>query len=211
MKTIIQPTILARTNKEYKNILKNHEKYFSKAQIDVMDNKFVKNKSVSLKIIKNTKTKLKKELHLMIKNPENKLKEIISIHPYSVIIHYSSTKKLDFIIKELKKHKIKVAIGLNPGTSINVLKHYLKKVDYFLLMTVYPGFYGAKFQPKILNKIKALRKITRLPIEVDGHIDYKTAPKVVKAGANILCSGSFILNNTKNNLKLLKKSINDIK
>lgn len=206
----IIPTVLAKNVKDYKKILKSSEKQFPLIQLDIMDNKFVKNKSISLATVKNVKIKAKKELHLMIKNPEKKLKEIISIKPYSVIIHYSSTKKLDFIIKELKKKEIKVGIGLNPNIPIKVLKPYLNKVNFFLLMTVVPGFYGSKFEPKVLKKIKSLRKLTNKPIEVDGHINNITAPKVIKSGATILCSGSYLLKNTKN-IKLLKDSIKNIK
>ena len=62
-------------------------------------------------------------------------------------------------------------------------------------MTVNPGYYGSKFINSSISKIKNLRKITKLPIEVDGSINYKTSKIVKKAGANILISGSYIFEN----------------
>ena len=66
-----------------------------------------------------------------------------------------------------------------------------------LLMSVNPGFSGQKFMPEVLPKIRNLKAEIRkqklgVDIEVDGGINLETAPKVVKAGANILVAGSAV-------------------
>jgi ribulose-phosphate 3-epimerase len=60
-------------------------------------------------------------------------------------------------------------------------------------MTVEPGFGGQKFIPHSPEKIERLRALSPdIEIEVDGGIDAKTAPPVVKAGATVLVAGSAV-------------------
>ncbi|NQZ60059.1 MAG: ribulose-phosphate 3-epimerase, partial [Lentisphaeraceae bacterium] len=64
-----------------------------------------------------------------------------------------------------------------------------------LIMTVEPGFGGQSFMPDMLDKVSALRSISKenkLPfhIEVDGGIKGSTAAQVIDAGANILVAGT---------------------
>jgi len=81
-------------------------------------------------------------------------------------------------------------------------------------MSVHPGFAGQKFIPKVLDKIKFFReKINNnklnIDLEVDGGIDFKTAPLAIEAGANVLVSGTTIYNgkgSISENIKSLRKS-----
>jgi ribulose-phosphate 3-epimerase len=64
-------------------------------------------------------------------------------------------------------------------------------------MTVFPGFGGQEFISDVLEKVEiARREIERnnlpLDLEVDGGIDVDTAPRAVRAGANVLVAGSAI-------------------
>lgn len=68
-----------------------------------------------------------------------------------------------------------------------------------LVMTVEPGFAGQKFI-NMSDKIKCLNKIITekslcLDIAVDGGINKDTAKVVKMAGANVLVSASYILDN----------------
>ena len=60
---------------------------------------------------------------------------------------------------------------------------------------MFPGYGGQKFITSVLDKIKAARAYAQqigkeLDIEVDGGINFKTAPQVLEAGANVLVAGS---------------------
>jgi ribulose-phosphate 3-epimerase len=80
-------------------------------------------------------------------------------------------------------------------------------------MSVNPGFAGQKFIPEVLEKVKFFRSKIKnenlnIDIEIDGGIDFKTAPLAIKAGANILVSGTTIFkgeNNISENIKNLRK------
>jgi ribulose-phosphate 3-epimerase len=80
-------------------------------------------------------------------------------------------------------------------------------------MSVNPGFGGQKFMPEVINKIKELKKIQReknldFDIEIDGGINFENSKIAVKAGANILVSGTTIFKsndgNIKKNIEMLK-------
>ena len=62
-------------------------------------------------------------------------------------------------------------------------------------MTVHPGFYGSKFLPEALDKVRNLREMRPdLAIEVDGGISPDTIERADEAGANLFVSGSYIVN-----------------
>ena len=64
-----------------------------------------------------------------------------------------------------------------------------------LVMTVEPGFGGQSFIPETVEKVRLIRqRIQQLglscDVQVDGGINYETAPIAREAGANVLVSGS---------------------
>ena len=84
-----------------------------------------------------------------------------------------------------------------------------------LIMTVWAGQGGQKLIPETIDKIKELKQYLDenkldLDIEVDGGINEDTAKLVVNAGADILVSGSYILNSDDPKIAInrLKECIN---
>ena len=176
----------------------------SNYQLDSMERKIVNNKSMmfDFKIPKGKKY----EAHLIVLNPKlwiSKNYEKVD----TIIFHLESTKNPEELIELIKSKKRKVGIAINPKTSIKKLEPFLDKVSMILILTVYPGKYGAKFLPKMLNKVKELRKLKpKLNIEVDGGINDKTIHKAFKSGANSFIIGSYLQKskNPKESLKKLK-------
>jgi ribulose-phosphate 3-epimerase len=73
-------------------------------------------------------------------------------------------------------------------------------------MSVNPGFGGQKFIPKVLEKIKELKKIKdqknmAFDIEIDGGINFNNNKLAIEAGANILVSGTTVFKNNNGNIK----------
>jgi ribulose-phosphate 3-epimerase len=82
----------------------------------------------------------------------------------------------------------------------------LDKIDLILVMSVYPGFGGQKFIPKVLDKIKKLKEIKdqqrlNFDIEIDGGINFDNNKLAIEAGANILVSGTTVFKNNGGNIK----------
>ncbi len=162
-------------------------------QLDIMDGKFVPNKTIGAESIAKLRTQLSYELHLMIHDPLQKIEEFIALQPERLIVHYTSKKEMEQLFVVLKACKIKVAIALNLGTSVAQVEPFLKYIDSVLLMSVVPGSYGAAFHSGIYKKIRAMKKLAPdLPVAIDGGVGRDTIKKLIAAGADRLCVGSRI-------------------
>ncbi|MFQ5532020.1 MAG: ribulose-phosphate 3-epimerase [Candidatus Nanoarchaeia archaeon] len=212
MKPHIIPSIIAKNQTELELRLNKVRKHTKWIQLDAMDGKFVKNKSFNFNFKLPRFSRNKYELQLMVKNPKHWIeKHGKKVH--IIIFHIESCrneKEIRDIIKLIKSMRKKVGLAINPKTSVSKLKLFSKDVDMFLVMTVTPGGYGAKFLPETLKKVKQLRKsYPKLSIEVDGSINDKTISKAKKAGANRFVVGSYLqkADNVIKAVKVLKRKI----
>ncbi len=93
--------------------------------------------------------------------------------------------------------RAEVGLAVLPNTSVEAVFPYLDRVRFIQFLAVSPGFSGQKFDEKILEKIQTLRaRDKNAIIEVDGGINGETASPVIKAGANVLVSSSYIWNHS---------------
>ena len=95
-------------------------------------------------------------------------------------------------IRELGKQ---ACVVLNPHTPLESIEWVLRDVQQVLVMSVNPGFGGQAFIPSALEKITRLRRMIdergyKVEIEVDGGVKVDNIDLVVKAGANVIVSGS---------------------
>jgi ribulose-phosphate 3-epimerase len=197
----IAPSILAADFARLgEQITQAEEAGADRIHIDVMDGVFVPNISIGIPIVLSVRriTRLPLETHLMIVHPENFIDEFIEAGSDTIIFHQEATPHLHRSAQTIRALGKKVGISINPGTPTNTLDEILEYVDLILLMTVNPGFGGQKFIPSMLLKIEKLRQtldergLAKVEIEVDGGIDHKTAPSVIKAGATALVAGSAV-------------------
>lgn len=92
---------------------------------------------------------------------------------------------------------MKAGVVINPATPVSVLEDIIVEVDLVLIMSVNPGFGGQVFIENAIKKVERLRKLidetgSHAIIEVDGGVQGETAPRLVKAGADMLVSGSYV-------------------
>ncbi len=170
--------------------------------IDVMDGHFVPNLTIGPQVVADIKktTKLILDVHLMIENPENFIKAFAEAGADFITVHAEASNHLNRLINMIKQAGCRAGVSLNPATPAVMLENIIADVDLILLMTVNPGFGGQKYIPSVLPKIKKVKKMLeqhnpQAYLQVDGGINDQTAPEVVKAGANVLVSGSYVFNN----------------
>lgn len=183
--------------------------------IDVMDGHFVPNLTFGPPVISKIRkcSKLPFDVHLMISPVEKYIQDYANAGADIITFHPEATDNIQRTIDVIKSCGKKVGISLNPETPSTVIENYLKEIDLILIMSVNPGFAGQKFMPEVLGKVKFFRSKIKdenlnIDIEIDGGIDFKTAPLAIKAGANILVSGTTIFkgeNNISENIKNLRK------
>jgi len=181
---------MSKDQKEFNGYLKELKGVSKTLHLDVVDGKYVKNKAMwfPLRLNKN----FIYNAHLMIKNPEKWIQKYIK--KISLFIpQFEEIKDVDAYIKFMRKERKKVAFAIRPETKVKELKPYLKKVDYILVLTVLPGYYGSDFLPKNLRKIKQIRKISpKTKIIVDGGAKDKTIKRIKKYHPDFLVAGSYI-------------------
>ena len=186
----IWPSVMSKNQKELNAYLKKLKGVSKKLHLDVVDGKFADSKTMwfSFKLSKN----FEYNAHLMIKNPEKWIqKNIKKVNLF--IPQFEEVKDVSVYIKWMRKERKKIAFAINPETKVKELKPYLNKVDYILVLTVHPGYYGSKFLPKNLRKIKQIKKINpKIKVIVDGGVKDRTIKKFKKYNPDILISGSYI-------------------
>jgi ribulose-phosphate 3-epimerase len=173
--------------------------------IDVMDGHFVPNITMGPPIIKMVRkcTKLPFDVHLMISPVEKYIKAFADAGSDIITIHPEATDNLKRAVGTIKSLGKKAGVSLNPKTPISALMDVINDIDLILIMSVNPGFAGQSFMSEVLPKVTELRKMInekklKIDIEIDGGINFETAPLAVKAGANILVSGTTIFSGSLN-------------
>jgi ribulose-phosphate 3-epimerase len=189
-------------------------------QIDVMDGHFVPNLTFGPGIVRALRKSvgLFLDAHLMIDNPQAFLEEFARAGSNRIIVHQEVCKDLPAVLQSLRKLNVEAGVALNPATRLSTVESVLGFVDCVQVMTVNPGFAGQRFMDDQLGKIQQLRReLDRRQLDVsiivDGGIDAKTAPLVVRAGATGLVAGSSVYNQSGSvaqNVALLRRSISSL-
>jgi len=183
------PSVMAKNQQELDAILKNLSGVAKLLHLDVADGKFVPNTSLWFPF--RLSKKFKYIAHLMVKKP----KEWIRKHGKKVefCIVQAEVVNISDYIQTTRSQKKKVAFALNPETKITKIKAYLHEIDFVLILTVHPGFYGATYLKSPLKKIEGIKKMNpKIKIIVDGGMNPQTVKDAAKAGADYIVSGSFI-------------------
>ena len=182
--------------------------------IDVMDGHFVRNLTFGPQAVAAIRrsTKLFLDVHLMIYHPFNYIEAFVAAGANRLTIHLEATEDVEETLQFIRRCNIEAGLAICPETSASLLVKYLDQCDLMLLMTVHPGFGGQKFIPEVLEKVSFIRQTCErlnlckggkvrsekdrvsppFTIEVDGGIDDTTGPLAVRAGANLLVSGTHL-------------------
>jgi ribulose-phosphate 3-epimerase len=165
--------------------------------IDVMDGQFVPNFALNSDIMRAARrvTSIPMDVHLMVDRPERYLGLFVDAGAAILAIHQECTTHLQRTLAEIRKLGALAGIALNPATSLATLEYVWDDLDFLLLMTVNPGFYGQKLVPATLRKIADARALATshgraIPIAVDGNVSLENAPRMVAAGADFLVGGT---------------------
>ena len=166
--------------------------------VDIMDGKFVKNKTMPFSEMKNIYKYTNKRLivHLMTDNPSKYIPMYAELNTECILFHVESSEDIIKNLELIKSFSIKCGLVINPETKVNELIPYLPYLDEVLVMSVVPGEGGQKFIPGTENKIKELRELIKsydfnILIDVDGGICDTVLDKVVDA--DILTAGNYII------------------
>ena len=161
---------------------------------DVMDNHFVPNLTVGPAVAAALveTTDLPVDAHLQVMRPDSLIPAFMQAGVASIQVQPEVTLHLHRTLDAIKTAGLEAGCALNPTTPPSVLEYAWPYLDYVNVMSVNPGFGGQAFIPEMIEKVRRLREMTDLPIQVDGGITAETAPLMVAAGARVLVAGSAV-------------------
>ncbi len=161
---------------------------------DAMDNHFVPNLTIGPVVAASLveAVDIPVDAHLMVENPDNLIEPFIEAGVVSISVQPEAVTHLHRILELIRAGGCEAGVALNPTTPPESIEWALPYLDYVLVMSVNPGFGGQAFIPEMVEKVRRLKEMTDLPIEVDGGITAETAPLMVEAGAQVLVAGSAV-------------------
>jgi ribulose-phosphate 3-epimerase len=165
--------------------------------VDVMDGHFVPNITIGADAVKALRPHSRKpfDVHLMIAPCDPYLEAFAKAGADLITVHVEAGPHVHRSLQAIRALGCKAGVTLNPGTSESAVEHVIDIVDLILVMSVNPGFGGQSFIPAAVEKVARLRAMAGgrpIDIEVDGGVTPETAPRLVRAGANVLVAGSAV-------------------
>ena len=166
--------------------------------VDIMDGKFVPNKTMPFREMRHIYeyTSKRLDVHLMVENPSKYIPLYAELNTEYITIHVEIEEDILKDLELIKSYSIKCGLAISPDTKVSELVPYLPYLDYILVMSVYPGRGGQEFIANTENKLKEVRDLLnsyniKAVVSVDGGIDNITKDKCSEA--DILVVGSYII------------------
>jgi len=167
--------------------------------VDIMDGHFVPNLTLGPRLVASLRkiTGLPLNVHLMVENPRSFVPLFHEAGADAISIHLEATVHANKDLTHIRELGRQAGLALNPGTPIHLMDEVLGVMDFILLMSVNPGWGGQSFIPSSLAKIRNLKAMLRrakrdIPIAVDGGITLDNLEDLIRAGTDIVISGSAI-------------------
>ena len=165
--------------------------------IDVMDGHFVPNITIGPDVISALRDYSDKpfDAHLMISPVDPYLPAFAEAGADIITVQAEAGPHLHRSLQNVRGLGKKAGVALNPATPVEAIEAVIDEVDLVLVMTVNPGFGGQSFIESQLDKIRRVRALIdagdrAIDLEVDGGINFDTAPRAVAAGADVLVAGT---------------------
>lgn len=168
--------------------------------LDVMDGKYVSNKTLPFKEMKHIYefTDKRLDVHLMVDAPSSFIKDYASLNTEYISIHLDTKEDLVSNLKLIKSYGIKAGIVLNPNDDVSMIIPYLSYIDLILVMGVVPGRSGQKYISNTTKKLKELNVLKKeykklnFKISIDGGINDRVVKKI-KSLVDIIVSGNYVI------------------
>ena len=168
------------------------------AHLDVMDGMFVPNITFGQAVIKSLRARsgLFFDVHLMIEQPERYVADFRDAGADMLVVHAEAVRHVQRVLADIRARGMQAGLAFNPATPLSMLEWVADDVDMVLIMSVNPGFGGQSFLPVTYARVAEARRILDsrgardVRIQVDGGVCPENAGALVRAGADVLVSGS---------------------
>jgi ribulose-phosphate 3-epimerase len=186
--------------------------------IDIMDGHYCHNFSFGIDVVPALKRVVKIPLvaHLEIGNPDEFIEDFAEAGSDMIVVQEDTCPHLPRTISRIRKTGKAAGVGINPDRGFEKIEanpELLNEIGLLIVMAAYPGFGGQPFSPAALPKLQKARAMRdrlglSFDIGVDGHVNERTVPDIVRAGGNYLIGGSSVFNKKRTveeNIRALKE------
>ena len=194
----VSPSVMCINTMELKEKIEALDKaHVDLYHIDIMDGHFVPNYCLNGNLMKDiaSVSKTPMDVHMMVTNPTDFIDYFANCGARYITMHLEALEHPIRALKHVRELGCKSGIAINPATGLSSLHYLMDYIDLICIMTVDPGFAGQTLIPATIDKIREARQMINesgknIEIMVDGQVKETTAPKLVKAGANLLVLGT---------------------
>jgi ribulose-phosphate 3-epimerase len=191
----VVPAVLTANHAALVSMLRQAELFTDWVQIDIMDGLFVPSNSITSQDIARAKVNIGWEAHLMVEDPEKYIEDFNLAGAKKIVIHYEAVKdSASDVIEHITSLRMGAGLAINPETPATALNdNLISRLESVLFLAVHPGFYGAKFIPEVLKKIRVFRRVyPDINIGIDGGVKADNITQVAQSGVNEICVGSAV-------------------
>ncbi len=169
--------------------------------VDILDGHFSPSMPLGLDTVKQLakKTNLEMEAHVMVKDPQFFVDELIEAGVSQIVFHIETCDHVDGMLNYIHSKGIRAGVALKPATPLGELEYILDKCDAVLLMLINPGFAQVKGEaqtPYSAKKIHDLHEmISSRGLDTKVILDGRISPENIEnyggtGEANIFVAGS---------------------
>jgi len=175
------------------------------AHVDVMDGCFCPMMTVGPPFVKALRSRLLKDVHLMIDEPLNKVGDYVAAGADIVTVHVEASRHVHRVLQQLggmanandAGRGVVRGVALNPGTPVEAIEAVLDEIELVLVLAVNPGWGGQRFIPSTFDRLARAKEIVgrsgrRVLVGVDGGITRQNVAEVARAGADLIVTGSAV-------------------
>jgi ribulose-phosphate 3-epimerase len=172
---------------------------------DVMDGCFCPMMTLGPPVIKAVKTSMRKDVHLMVTEPLEKVQDYVAAGADIITVHVESCRHIHRVLQVLTglnsgthaDQRLTRGVALNPGTPVEAIEPLLDYTDLILLLAVNPGWSGQSFLNSTSDRIRRVRQILssakkEVLLGVDGGITRSNVAEVAAMGVDLIVTGSAI-------------------
>jgi len=169
--------------------------------VDVMDGHFVPNLSMGPAVAASLRAHLADavlDVHLMVERPDEFIEPFAAAGADHLTIHVESPVDHDVVAARIRDAGCTAGIAVNPDTPVESVLALAAHFEFFLVMSVRPGYSGQSFMPEVLPKVERIARELGPGtwIQMVGGVSPNTARACRDAGCNMLISASAIFGST---------------
>ena len=169
--------------------------------IDVMDGRVFPNITVGPAFVAGLKTKLLKDVHLLVEEPEKHVEAFAKAGADLIVFALEHTADIARTLKLIGEARnandaargILRGVSIYPSTPLDAIQPYLGEIDVVNVLAVRPDTGKQTYFADVPSRVKTLRKWKRdLVLVADGAVSKDNIGEIASFGVDVIATGSAV-------------------